>query len=265
MEFQQVAQRHAKLTTGRLSRESPTDPSRRATSQSGLTEQERLDRTVEELVQDVRSLCIQEPVTPPLPLSITFRAAEGMPDDTQVVERPAWQAFVLMIQLHNLERAAEIDPAHQLGTHTHPRVALTVDGIAMLNYFIDSWYGKEVEIVTVLHARQGDTGGGGEDMATYGYPYRPVTGLRVIVTTTEQASPDPYHQYVLGEREKWGWADGISSLEAARNLYVKERIKYTRVDSRKRNGDDERAGRWGTIKRRFSKKNSADGVWVRKR
>lgn len=179
---------------------------------------------VVELINEVRSMSLQYNNPYPDPLMNPDRWLGGRLEDTHVVERPAWQAFVLSIQLHNLDWATELDAAHQLGMLNHPRVSITQEGIDTLNYFINKWYGKEVEIVTTRVARQVDGVDVGNEGARFEYPFRPVTGLRVIVTNTYQWDSDPYSKAVLQEREGWGWSKGVAALDQARKLYVQNRV-----------------------------------------
>jgi hypothetical protein len=226
--------RSARLQSGQVSSESHIHPA----SQSGALDMKRgqiretmslseLTRQVEALSQEVTSLG-------PSPLEIQTKERQPYDEDTQVVERPAWQAFLLAIQLHNPELAQDIEPAHLIGLHRLPRLSMTQEGIDSLNYFIDKWYGAEVEIVIThaLHHPLDPTTPG--DEAWYHYPYRPVTGLRVIVTSSDQYAGSEYDRGILHARDRWGYARGIQAVSEGYELYVHEHLQSGKSPEKKR-------------------------------
>lgn len=148
------------------------------------------------------------------------------PDKTWVVERPAWQALVLAVQLHYPYLALEIEPAHNIGLLSAPRVALSYEATTMLNYFIERWYGAEVEVITTQMLTDPADVQGFPEVASYSQPYRPVTGLQVIVTGTKQWARDQYSREVMRERERWGRMGGVDALKAAWKMYVCERVPH---------------------------------------
>lgn len=174
------------------------------------------------LVKEIRELTLTRLSSPPPPLRVEDRPAEESIEETHVVERPAWQAFITAVQLHNYEIAQEIDPAHKIGMNTQPRVTLSPEGIDSLNFYIDKWYGKEVEVVTTKWVTRSRSRGDEEEGSYFENPFRPVTGLRVIVTPTQQWSAKVREERILREREDWGFTAKLEGVRRAYETYVLE-------------------------------------------
>lgn len=212
--------RTARLATGEASRETHTSRSTDWMTHPNLAARMR-DIQDPEDEQPKRDMSVLPDVTvSPLRLAPKGSMATDFTEETHPVERPAWQSLVLCLQLHYPDVAEDVNPAHNLGHLSHPRVVLTNEGIDALNWMIDNWYGREVEILTteVCHVPPGPDG----DIpgAIYHTPYRPVTGLRVIVTRTQQWEIGEATVQVLAEKERWSWMTGIKAVERAWMLYA---------------------------------------------
>lgn len=248
------------LSTERFMSEMPFDSFQQAPL---ITDQHQL--SIETAIKEVQDVCRKRIPEPPAPLEVSEAWFERPPEDTAVIERPAWQAFLTTVQLHNLDLAEELEPAHSIGAHTQKRVILPYEGIDALNFFIDQWYGKEVEIVTTLAKSSGKVDDETREGASFGCPYRPVTGLKVIVTTTEQWSRDPYDYAVLRERERWGWLTGVSSIQEAHRLYVRGKRKVKIEKEAQEQSGNELEEKWGQVKRKMSDSKVRASAWIRKR
>lgn len=153
-------------------------------------------------------------------------------EETVVVTRPQWQAFVLLLQLQHPEVGGLLAPALQIGQDPPVRVILEVEVLSLLSQYTLLWYGKEVEVITVS-----TRGGDWERVsplseAVYLQPYRPVTGLPVIVTRTFQRSAIPRESRILEEKERWTHQSLFTNLRSAYNLTVEER--EVRISPRER-------------------------------
>jgi len=200
-----VKARTARLTTGRPSTETHTVDVDSLLRELGGREKKR-----GQTVPTTSSRSSSSSLAPP--------ASDG----GLLTERVAWQAFVLCLQMHFPDMAAEIDPAHRIGRLPPRLVRLSVDAISFLNHFVESWYGGEVEVQTVTVARKE------KDLPVPGIlshmkpPFRPVTGLNVIVVPTIQRALVAQERNILGWKEKMSFAKGLLGLDMGRTLYTKE-------------------------------------------
>jgi hypothetical protein len=203
----------ARLTTGLVSQEQHTHPLTNGTQY--LRSQARTslsEMALEELKREITGLVTSN------------RTTQYDPNRTYAIERPAWQAFLLTVQLHHPSVAAELEPAHKIGLLTNPAIYMSFEAIDTLNYFIEQWYGMEVEVITTQVSPEPLNVNGYPESVAYLQPYRPVTGLKVIVTHTYQWAVDQYSQRVMREREEWGRMGGVDTLKKAWKLYVQEKV-----------------------------------------
>jgi hypothetical protein len=215
--------RSAHLQYGPISQERPIIPPLASPEASSRPRTNPTIDSIEEMVREIRDdlqfSADMGSVGVPEGLSLYQPA----PEETTPIERPMWQSLVLCVQLHNVDLASELEPAHRLGHISRDRVTLTAEAITTLNYFIDQWYGKEVELVTFELSHHPGPGQGEDPYSAYETPYRPVTGLKLIVTPTHQWAPDTYSQRVLNSKVEWGMASVMEGIRLARSLYIRNK------------------------------------------
>jgi hypothetical protein len=135
-----------------------------------------------------------------------------MVEENTVIERPVWQSFIVMLMVHYPLMGKEIYEAMELGAIPPKRIVLSSEGVEFLNHFIQFWYEGGVEIVTI----EVEEGGDGDMLAVqdvqYGVPYRPVTGLNVIVTPTVQRTLIPRDRVILKEKERFSKDEGLNGI-----------------------------------------------------
>jgi len=145
-----------------------------------------------------------------------FEEEEGpdrrMAEEETVVSRPEWQSFVVMLMTHFPHMGLEILPAMDIGGVPPSRVVMSSEGVDFLNQFINRWYEGGVEVSTLRVWREGDLPMDPVQEVQYELPFRPVTGLNVIVTPTVQRSLVPQEAMILREKEKFGWDAGLEGM-----------------------------------------------------
>jgi hypothetical protein len=145
-----------------------------------------------------------------------FEEKEGpdrrMSEENTVIARPVWQSFVVCLMTHFPHMGEDLAPAMDLGTTPPVRVIMTSEGIEFLNQFIQTWYEGGVEIGTVEVWREGDMPMEATQEVQYLLPFRPVTGLNVIVTPTIQRTLDPRERVILREKTKFGADEGLEGI-----------------------------------------------------
>lgn len=212
----------ARLATGTLSQDRPLIP---PSYHSIPTYPDRESPNTEEKVSAIRGEIDK--------LMASYQTTRYEPEQTYATERPAWQAFLLTVQLHHPKLAADLEPAHKIGLLSDPEIHLSYEAINVLNYFIEQWYGMEVEVITTrVTLSPLDVNGYPENVA-YCQPYRPITGLKVIVTHTYQWALDQYSRQVMTQREEWGRLGGVDSLKTAWKMYVHERVPTARPQKKR--------------------------------
>lgn len=172
-------------------------------------------------------------------------------EENTVVERPVWQAFVVMLMSHFPEMGVEIAPALDIGTLPPSRITLSEDGRNFLNMFILKWYEGGVEVTTLEVWDEGKCDMVPTQDVQYLVPYRPVTGLNLIVTPTVQRSMDPRETVILREKEKFGHDVGLNGIGRYLRLCVWNDLIPKKSHNRgrdgksgvKRQGRQERGGR----------------------
>jgi hypothetical protein len=117
---------------------------------------------------------------------------------------------------------AEIEAAHHIGASPPRKVVLSEEAISFLNQMIHSWYEKEVEIVTIDCDKKSREALGTTQEVYYKTPFRPVTGLQVIVSPTVQWSMVRREQLILEEKAQWGGMNRFTVIKEAHKLLVKE-------------------------------------------
>lgn len=184
---------------------------------------------------------------PPSPPTFSDQIPDYLRPESTIVDRAMWQSFILMLQLHFPEMAEEIDAAHNLGRIPPKRVVLTTEAISFLNQMCRTWYESAVELSTIECEEEAqEQMGTGQDVV-YKTPYRPVTGLNLIVVPTIQKEVGKVEKTVLAERASWSKTRGIDILQRAYNLLVKEeipKIKASRSTGGKGKGTKARVGTW---------------------
>lgn len=227
-----VTLRSAQLSRGRLSTESPrpslpTPFTDEPTTMKNFETFEDLQSLIDENLKGSGVHARTEPVRSITREVLPYEASGGY-----VVERPAWQAFLVMLQTHFPEMGEEIAPAHYFGTLPPTRVVLTQDAIDFLNVQIDFMYGKQVEVTTITVANPGDVRMGPTTEILYEVPFRPVTGLNLIVTPTVQNSLSTRDRRILKEKESWGSTLGLQGIERFIQVCVFERVQMCPSDPR---------------------------------
>jgi len=118
----------------------------------------------------------------------------------------------------------ELEPAFKLGLLPPERVVLSAEALSFLNTMIEVWYEEEVELVTVeVHPEARKALSPLQDVQ-YSSPFRPVTGLNLIITPTVQWSMSRREQHILHQKAKWGVLGRFSLLAEAHRLVIKEVI-----------------------------------------
>jgi len=145
-------------------------------------------------------------------------------EEAYPLTRPAWQAFLVTLQLQFPEMGAEINPAHKIGKIPPVRVLLSQDALEFLNLMIIRWYDAELELTTLTYDNPRQPLLTPTQEVLYQIPYRPVTGLNLIVTPTVQQSLVPREKKILQEKEKWNHSRGLEGIIGAYHLMVKEKI-----------------------------------------
>lgn len=226
--FYQVKMAHirsARLTSGTLSIEQATSPDHHP---KRVDNDNHRSPTVDELLEAWSN------TSPPnAPVNVSHQPSRfdhtsqpgGPHEETITLSRPAWQSFVLFLQLHHPEISQDVQPAHKIGLLQCPRVTINPDAVSTLNYFIESVYGKEVEVITTHVVTDKSFGTSSEVETMYQATYRPVTGLRVVVTPVMQGSRDRYNLTILREKEKWGLTASVKNVVSAWELLVKEKVR----------------------------------------
>jgi len=228
-----------KLRTARLTRGS-------ALASEGVTAGLGLDTQEEEneVEQSIRLA--------PAGLRVLDRAAYKEEPDTQVVEKAEWAAFLVWLQLRSPSSSLALEPAHEIGHADRPRVMINFETIEYLNSIIALIYGKTIE-VHVTHYLPGPPSPGLPARgAEYEQPYRPVTGLNVIVTHTRQWSSNTRESGVLREKDRWAQSAGGTVCQRAHNLYVLGN-RSDPPDTGTRRGGSIKQGRGAWIRRTNTK------------
>lgn len=145
-------------------------------------------------------------------------------DTNRVVSRPAWLSFVTCLQLHFPEVGEEIAPALQIGKVPPTRVVLSQDALDFLNRAVGQWYQQDVEIYTIECSSEVVRTLPPTVDLLYKRPFRPVTGLRVIVTPTFQRSMVPRDARVLRAKERWGRLEPLEVIRESLSLLVEGRV-----------------------------------------
>lgn len=197
-----IAVRSARLTTGTLS----------------------VEKQLNDILASMSGSSAVAPGQSPVPRSLGeddggWRQTGDVSEET-VLERAAWQAFLLYLQMTFPDMAAELDPGHKIARLPFVRVTLTVDAIDLLNMMIANMYGGEVEIHTIEVGTRESRRKHGNVACHIGVPFRPVTGLNVIVVPTTHYTLSRSERAILRVKEEFSRSRGIAGLDTARALYA---------------------------------------------
>lgn len=225
-----IRERTARLTNGAISQEQPITPAPSTPSHGDRTpsflpprwprkegEDRTLEGELEEMEQWLRRSQVEgppvSPSSPPLALS-----------EPQVVTRPQWHGFLLCLQLHFPDIGIELEAAYKLGEVPPSRVVLSEEAISFLNHMIQVWYEGEVELTTVDSTPEARRALQPLQEVHYMSPFRPITGLNLIITPTVQWSLSRREQRILEEKSRWGSLGRFTLMKEAHRLLVKEMV-----------------------------------------
>lgn len=154
------------------------------------------------------------------------REGEGrvMNEESAVVERPMWQVFITFLQIHFPDMGREIAPALDIGEHPPRRVTLSTEALDFLNRFIQLWYEGGVELTVVTVDDPNDPQLGPLQEVLYCVPYRPVTGLNLVVVPTIQQTLDPVERLVLNEKARFSQDRGLQGVMRFLRVCVYENL-----------------------------------------